>query len=65
MDPLHQWTGAFGDAYADRNAATVEAVNDAEVLRVPRSEFEALLDESPEIARAVIRLLLGYLRAKA
>jgi hypothetical protein len=46
-------------------AATVEAVTDAEVLRVPRSEFEALLDESPEIARAVIRLLLGYLRGAA
>jgi hypothetical protein len=43
-------------------AATVEAVTDAELLRVPRSEFEALLDESPEIARAVIRMLLGYLR---
>ena len=44
-------------------AATVEAVTDAELLRVPRSELEALLDESPEIARAVIRMLLGYLRA--
>ena len=43
-------------------AATVEALTDAEVLRVPRSEFEGLLDESPEIARAVIRMLLGYLR---
>jgi len=46
-------------------AATVEALTDAEVLRVPRSEFEALLDESPEIARAVIRMLLGYLRGAA
>ncbi|APR83092.1 cAMP protein kinase regulatory chain [Minicystis rosea] len=45
-------------------AATVEAVTDAELLRVPRSEFEALLDESPEIARAVIRLLLGYVRGQ-
>ncbi len=46
-------------------AATVEAVTDAEVLRVPRSEFEALLDESPELARGVIRMLLGYLRGAA
>ncbi len=46
-------------------AATVEALTDAEVLRVPRSEFEGLLDESPEIARAVIRMLLGYLRGSA
>ncbi|MFT3766715.1 MAG: cyclic nucleotide-binding domain-containing protein [Minicystis sp.] len=45
-------------------AATVEAVTAAELLRVPRSEFEALLDESPEIARAVIRLLLGYVRGQ-
>lgn len=43
-------------------AATVEAVSEAQLLRVPRSEFEALLDESPEIARAVIRMLLGYVR---
>jgi hypothetical protein len=46
-------------------AATVEAMTDAEVLRVPRSEFEALLDESPELARGVIRMLLGYLRGAA
>lgn len=45
-------------------AATVEAVSAASLLRVPRAEFEALLDESPEIARAVIRLLLGYVRAQ-
>lgn len=45
-------------------AATVEAVTEAELLRVPRAEFEALLDESPEIARAVIRLLLGYVRGQ-
>jgi CRP-like cAMP-binding protein len=46
-------------------AATVEATTDAEVLRVPRSEFEALLDESPELSRGVIRMLLGYLRGAA
>jgi hypothetical protein len=45
-------------------AATVEAVTEAALLRVPRSEFEALMDESPEIARAVIRMLLGYVRGK-
>ena len=46
-------------------AATIEAMTDAEVLRVPRSEFEALLDESPELSRGVIRMLLGYLRGAA
>jgi CRP-like cAMP-binding protein len=45
-------------------AATVEAVTAAKVLQVPRAEFEALLDESPEIARAVIRMLLGYVRGR-
>jgi hypothetical protein len=45
-------------------AATVEAVTEATLLRVPRGEFEALMDESPEIARAVIRLLLGYVRGQ-
>lgn len=43
-------------------AATVEAITAAKLLQVPRAEFEALLDESPEIARAVIRMLLGYVR---
>ena len=46
-------------------AATVEAITHAKLLRVPRAEFEVLLDESPEIARAVIRLLLGYVRGKS
>lgn len=58
--------GTFGEmALLDGapRAATVEAVTDAELLRVPRGEFEALLDESPEIARGVIRTLLGYLRS--
>lgn len=44
-------------------AATVEAVSEGKVLRIPRAEFEALLDESPELARGVIRTLLGHLRA--
>jgi hypothetical protein len=44
-------------------AATVAAAVAAQVLRIPRAEFEALLDESPELARGVIRTLLGHLRA--
>jgi hypothetical protein len=43
-------------------SATVEAVSDSEVLRIPRAEFEALLDERPELARGIIRTLLGHLR---
>jgi CRP-like cAMP-binding protein len=37
---------------------------DGQLLRIPRAEFEALLDESPELARGVIRTLLGHLRAR-
>ena len=46
-------------------AATVAAAGAAQVLRIPRAEFEALLDESPELARGVIRTLLGHLRASS
>ncbi|EYF07549.1 cyclic nucleotide-binding domain-containing protein [Chondromyces apiculatus] len=44
-------------------AATVTAETEGKVLRIPRAEFEGLLDESPELARGVIRTLLGHLRA--
>lgn len=43
-------------------AASVIAVTDGQLLRIPRAEFEALLDESPELARGVIRTLVGHLR---
>jgi CRP-like cAMP-binding protein len=43
-------------------AATVMASSEGRVLRIPRAEFEALLDESPELSRGVIRTLLGHLR---
>lgn len=46
-------------------AATVRASTDGAVLRIPRAEFEALLDQSPELARGVIRTLIGHLRAIA
>jgi len=44
-------------------AASVEATTEGKLLRIPRAEFEALLDESPELARGLIRTLLGHLRA--
>jgi hypothetical protein len=43
-------------------AATVVAETEAQLLRIPRAEFEALLDESPELARGVIRTLIQHLR---
>jgi CRP/FNR family transcriptional regulator/CRP/FNR family cyclic AMP-dependent transcriptional regulator len=58
---------AFGELSvldAEPRAATVRAKTPAELLRIPRSEFEALLDESPELAKGVIRALLGYVRRK-
>ncbi len=45
-------------------SASVVCVEDGQLLRIPRAEFEALLDESPELARGVIRTLLGHLRAR-
>jgi CRP-like cAMP-binding protein len=45
-------------------SATVVTLVDGQLLRIPRAEFEALLDESPELARGVIRTLLGHLRAR-
>lgn len=46
-------------------AATVVATTGARLLRIPREEFEHLFDEYPELARGVIRVLLGHLRAAA
>lgn len=46
-----------------RAATVVAAEGGGRALRVPREDFEALLDESPELARGVIRTLLGHLRA--
>ena len=43
-------------------AATVTATSDSQLLRIGRTDFEALLDEHPEIARGIIRTLLGHLR---
>ncbi|HEU4407035.1 MAG TPA: cyclic nucleotide-binding domain-containing protein [Polyangiaceae bacterium] len=46
-----------------RAATVVASASGGRALRVPREDFEALLDESPELARGVIRTLLGHLRA--
>jgi hypothetical protein len=58
---------AFGELSVldgEPRAATVRAKAPAELLRIPRSEFEALLDESPELAKGVIKALLAYVRRK-
>jgi hypothetical protein len=46
-------------------AASVEATTHARLLRIPRAEFEALIDQYPEIARGIIRTLLAHLRGSA
>jgi hypothetical protein len=46
-------------------SASVEAATRARVLRIPRAEFEVLLDEYPEIARGIIRTLLAHLRGES
>ncbi len=58
---------AFGELSVldgEPRGATVRATTQAELLRIPRVEFEALLDESPELAKGVIRALLKYLRKR-
>jgi hypothetical protein len=45
-------------------SASVEARTASRVLKIPRAEFDALLDEYPEIARGIIRTLLGHLRGQ-
>ncbi len=64
---LHAGT-AFGEiALLDGapRSATIEAVTDVELLRLPREEFEALMDESPEVSRGIIGTLIGHLRRPA
>jgi hypothetical protein len=46
-------------------SASVEAATRARVLRIPRAEFDVLLDEYPEIARGIIRTLLAHLRGQS
>ncbi len=46
-------------------SASVEAATEARLLRIPRPEFEALIDQHPEIARGIIRTLLAHLRGEA
>lgn len=60
-----QTFGELGVLDAEPRAATVVARTSCELLRVPREELEALLDESPELSKAIIRTLLGYVRNQA
>ncbi|MFO0549991.1 MAG: cyclic nucleotide-binding domain-containing protein [Polyangiaceae bacterium] len=57
--------GELGVLDGAPRAATVRAIAACRLLGVPRSELEGLLDESPELAKAIIRTLLGYVRAGA
>lgn len=56
--------GELGVLDGEPRAATVRAATETRLLRIPRVEFEALVDESPELARGIIAVLLGYLREK-
>ena len=56
--------GELGVLDGEPRAATVEAESACRLLRIPRAELEALLDESPEVARGIIRTLLSYVRNK-
>ncbi len=54
--------GELGVLDGAPRAATVSAKTQVRLLRVPRIELEALLDESPELAKGIIQTLLGYVR---
>lgn len=56
--------GELGVLDGEPRAATVKSDGPVRLLRIPRGELEALLDESPELARGIIRTLLGYVRAR-
>ncbi len=56
--------GELGVLDGEPRTATVTAESECRLLRIPRSELEALLDESPEVARGIIRTLLSYVRSK-
>jgi hypothetical protein len=45
-----------------QRSASVEAMTRSRLLRIPRDEFEAIIDQHPEIARGIIRTLLVHLR---
>jgi hypothetical protein len=54
--------GELGVLDGEARSATVRSDSSCRVLRIPRSELEALLDESPELAKGIIKVLLGYVR---
>ncbi|MBL9027981.1 MAG: cyclic nucleotide-binding domain-containing protein [Myxococcales bacterium] len=55
--------GELGVLDGAPRAATIRAKDAARLLRIPRVELEGLLDESPELAKGIIRTLLGYVRS--
>jgi CRP-like cAMP-binding protein len=54
--------GELGVLDGAPRAATIRASKATRLLRIPRVELEGLLDESPELAKGIIRTLLGYVR---
>ncbi len=54
--------GELGVLDGAPRAATIRAKVACRLLRIPRVELEGLLDESPELAKGIIRTLLGYVR---
>lgn len=58
-----QTFGELGVLDGEPRAASVRTETPCRLLRIPRSELEALLDESPELAKGIIVTLLGYVRS--
>ncbi|CAA7600511.1 RmlC-like jelly roll fold [Acididesulfobacillus acetoxydans] len=51
-----------GDVYSEHSLALATAVEDTEVFYLGMREFQRMLDESPELARRLIRVLGQILR---
>ncbi len=56
--------GELGVLDGAPRAATVRTLVPCVLLRVPQAELDALLDESPELARSVIRHLVAFARER-
>lgn len=57
--------GELGVLDGEPRSATVTALVPTTLLRIPRDELEALLDESPDVARSIIRHLVAFARERA
>jgi NTE family protein/lysophospholipid hydrolase len=61
--PRGSCVGEMGVLTGKPRSATVRAVRDSELIRLPKAEFSALMDRSPRIATSLARTLAERLQA--